>query len=73
MYRGDRVALGAWYHGYGQAPAAAAATVAHLATARALLYYADEFAHILQQLPDGVACRDWPSVALPLAARGADE
>lgn len=37
--------------------------MAHVATARALLYYADEFACGLRQLPNRDACRDWPSVA----------
>jgi hygromycin-B 7''-O-kinase len=63
MYLGDRDALAAWYQGYGRLPAGAAATVAHLATARAMLYYADEFAPILQRLPGGAGCRDWPAVA----------
>lgn len=61
MYRGHGDALGVWYHGYGRLPRAA--TVAHLATARAVLYYADEFAAILQRLPGGMASRDWPAVA----------
>jgi hygromycin-B 7''-O-kinase len=63
MYRGDRDALAAWYRGYGRLHPASAATVAHVATAWAMLYYAEEFAFILQQLPGGPGCRDWPAVA----------
>jgi hypothetical protein len=40
-----------------------ASAVAHVATARAMLYYAEEFNGILGRLPGGESCRDWPAVA----------
>ena len=63
MYRGDQAALSAWYAGYGQLPSERRAAVAHEATARAVLYYANMFASILKRLPGGEACRNWPCVA----------
>lgn len=63
MYLGDREALHAWYRGYGRIVPAAALTVAHVATARALRYYADEFGALLQRLPGGADCHDWHAVA----------
>lgn len=63
MYLGDHEALRAWYAGYGRIAPSTAAGVAQVATARAMLYYADEFGAILQRLPGGSDCRDWPSVA----------
>lgn len=63
MYLGDGDALRAWYEAYGRPSPETAAAVAHVATARAMLYYADEFATILARLPGGASCRDWPAVA----------
>jgi hypothetical protein len=63
MYRGDRATLAAWYAGYGQLPSEQQTAVAHEATARGVLYYADMFASVLERLPDGYTCRDWPAVA----------
>ncbi len=63
MYRGDRDALRAWYGAYGQPSPETASAVAHVATARAMLYYAEEFAAILARLPGGERCHDWPAVA----------
>lgn len=63
MYLGDRDALRAWHGAYGRHSRATASAVAHLATARAMLYYAEEFRGILERLPGGPASRDWPAVA----------
>ncbi len=61
MYHGDRAALAAWYRGYGLGDALSA-PLAHEATARAMLHYADELADILRRVGAG-ECRDWPAVA----------
>lgn len=63
MYLGDRDALRAWYGAYGRLSRETASVGAHLATARAVLYYTEEFAAILARLPGGVSCREWPAVA----------
>jgi aminoglycoside phosphotransferase (APT) family kinase protein len=63
MYLGDRDVLRAWYGAYGRPSREMASAVAHVATARAMLYYAEEFNGILGRLPGGESCRDWPAVA----------
>lgn len=63
IYLGDRDALRSWYGAYGRPSREASSAVAHLATARAVLYYAEEFAAILRHLPGGLSCRDWLAVA----------
>lgn len=63
MYLGERDALRAWLGAYGRVPSQAVPAVAHVATARAMLYYAEEFGAILGRLPGGPGCRDWFAVA----------
>lgn len=60
MYRGDQAALAAWLRGYGVGGGLPAA-LAHEATARAILHYADELGDTLRHI--GAAnCADWAAV-----------
>jgi len=62
MYRGDRDALAAWYHGYGLG-GRLPAPLAYAATAWAMLHYADELGAILQRIPNAAAAGNWHEVA----------
>lgn len=63
MYRGDRVALEAWYRGYGLAVDERSVQLEHLIMARAMLYYADEFSSYMRAAPGAMEGHDWPSIA----------
>jgi hygromycin-B 7''-O-kinase len=63
MYQGDAALLAAWYRGYGWAHHRAAARDQHQIMARAMLYYADDFARLIQTIPGASRCQDWPTMA----------
>jgi hygromycin-B 7''-O-kinase len=61
MYLGDRAALAHFYAGCGQAGEATRPTQEVMA--RAMLYYAGDFAHLLGKIPEAAECQDWDCVA----------
>lgn len=63
MYRGDGAALSHWYRGYGWDAMERTAQHEHLIMARAMLYYADEFAAMLEAVPGVAESSDWETVA----------
>jgi len=62
-YRGQRDLLHAWYTGYGLREEQRSPRFAQNIMARAMLYYAGEFARYLQLAPDAKRCWDWDCVA----------
>ena len=60
---GDTAALAAWYRGYGWMQHAAPARDQHQIMARAMLYYAEDFASLIQTVPGAGQCQDWYSMA----------
>ena len=66
MYQGDAAALRAWYHGYSWTDHATAARDQHQIMARALLYYAEGFARLIQTVPGAAQCQDWYGMAAAL-------
>jgi hygromycin-B 7''-O-kinase len=63
MYREEANLLLAWYAGYGLSPDQCSAQLEQNLMARTMLYYAEEFAHILGKLPGASRCRSWHEVA----------
>jgi hygromycin-B 7''-O-kinase len=63
MYQGDVASLHAWYRGYGWADHASAAHDQHQIMSRAMLYYAEDFARLIQTVPGADQCRDWHAMA----------
>ena len=63
MYQGDAASLRAWYRGYGWAQHATAARDQHQIMTRAMLYYADDFARLIQTVPGAAQCQDWHAMA----------
>jgi hygromycin-B 7''-O-kinase len=63
MYQGDAVPLAAWYRGYGWTGHPTAARDQHQIMARAMLYYAEDFARLIQIVPGADRCRDWQALA----------
>ena len=61
---GDAVSLAAWYRGYGWAHHATAARDQHQIMARAMLYYPDDFARLIQTIPGATQCQDWYAMAV---------
>jgi len=61
MYLGDRTALNSFYKSCGKALAPVHHPVELMA--RAMLYYAGDFAALLQKIPETRACQDWACVA----------
>jgi hygromycin-B 7''-O-kinase len=63
MYQGDAALLAAWYRGYGWAHHDRAARDRHQIMARAMLYYPDDFARLIQAIPGAAQCQDWHAMA----------
>jgi hygromycin-B 7''-O-kinase len=63
MYQGDAATLHAWYRGYGWAQHATAARDQHQIMVRAMLYYADDFARLIQIVLGAAQCQDWQAMA----------
>jgi hypothetical protein len=63
MYQGDAASLKAWYRGYGWAHRSTAARDQHEIMARAMLYYPDDFARLIQIVPGAAQCPDWHAMA----------
>jgi hygromycin-B 7''-O-kinase len=63
MYQGDVASLAAWYRGYGWTQHATAARDQHQIMARAMLYYAEDFARLIQIVPGAARCQDWHAMA----------
>jgi len=64
MYKGDPTTRAQWYRGYGWGDERGAAHYQHLIMARAMLYYAEDFSHLIQTVQGAMACRDWESMAV---------
>jgi hygromycin-B 7''-O-kinase len=65
MFRGDPALLRAWGRGYGWGDRMPE-RLARVATARVILYYADELGALLRRLPGRGAYADWDAVATDL-------
>jgi len=63
MYQGNAALLAAWYRGYGWGAHRDAARDQHQIMARAMLYYAEDFARLIQTIPGADQCQDWPAMA----------
>ena len=63
MYQGDAALLAAWYHGYGWGAHRDAARDQHQIMARAMLYYAEDFARLIRSVPGADQCQDWHAMA----------
>jgi hygromycin-B 7''-O-kinase len=63
MYQGDAASLPAWYRGYGWGTHRDAARVRHQIMTRAMLYYAEDFARLIQTIPGADQCQDWHAMA----------
>ena len=63
MYQGDANLLAAWYRGYGWAHRSTAARDEREIMARAMLYYPDDFARLIQLIPGAAQCQSWSAVA----------
>jgi hygromycin-B 7''-O-kinase len=63
MYRGDPAPLAAWYRGYGWDAHPDAARAQHEIMARAMLYYAEDFARLIRTVPRADRCQDWHAIA----------
>jgi hygromycin-B 7''-O-kinase len=64
MYQGDAALLKAWYRGYGWEHHSTAARDQHQIMARAMLYYPDDFARLIQSIPGAAQCQDWSTMAV---------
>lgn len=63
MYQSDTISLHAWYRGYGWGTHRDAARDQHQIMARAMLYYAEDFARLIQTIPGAEQCLDWHAMA----------
>lgn len=63
MYQGDQALLAAWYRGYGWGGHRDAARDQHQIMARAMLYYAEDFARLIRTVPGADRCQDWHAMA----------
>ncbi len=63
MYQGDAAPLAAWYRGYGWHALGDAADKQHEIMARAMLYYAEDFARLIERVPGASQCEDWQTMA----------
>lgn len=63
MYQGDEAPLAAWYRGYGWGSHGDAARDQHEIMARAMLYYAEDFARLIRTVPGADQCQDWHAMA----------
>lgn len=63
MYQGGAALLKAWYRGYGWSRHTTAVRDQHQIMARAMLYYPDDFAHLIQLVPGAARCQDWHALA----------
>lgn len=63
MYQGDATALSAWYRGYGWHAPTDAASKQHEIMARSMLYYAEDFARLIETVPEASHCKDWKAMA----------
>jgi hygromycin-B 7''-O-kinase len=63
MYQGDAISLRAWYRGYGWEDYPESVREQHQIMARAMLYYAEDFARLIQTVPGAAHCQDWHAMA----------
>jgi hygromycin-B 7''-O-kinase len=63
MYRAEQATILPWYAGYGMTAKQPTPQFVHNVMARTMLYYADEFARILNAVPGVSDCQDWSDVA----------
>jgi hygromycin-B 7''-O-kinase len=63
MYQGDAASLRAWFRSYGWTDHPTAARDQHQIMARAMLYYAEDFARLIETVPGAADCPNWHAMA----------